>query len=225
MDESAAIFTSTQTARLSGVSPTRLAQWYRKGLVTPRYVDDGWLGVKYLYSFRDLVMLRTLLLLRETYNVSLQQLQQVNQFFQNHYEDPWTTLTLYVLDREVLFDEPTMWARMSGARPGQRVLSIDLAPIIGESHEDMALFQIRTSDEIGHLETRKRRLYIAGTRIPADAVWEYLDAGYGEEDILRSYPTLTPSDIRAAYSQRLPYAPIRFSLSAGGDRAADAVDG
>ncbi len=39
---------------------------------------------------------------------------------------------------------------------------------------------------------------IKGTRIMASVVLDNLAAGASEEEILRSYPSLTPADIRAA---------------------------
>jgi uncharacterized protein (DUF433 family) len=202
MNELIAAFTPEQAEQITGVSRKRLSEWYRKGLLTPRYVDDGWLGVKYLYSFRDLVTLRTLLVLRETYNIPLEQLREVNEFFQQHSNDPWAALTLYVFGREVLFDEPTLRVRLAAAQSGQEAIPFPIAPVIDWARENIHPFVERTPDEIGYLVRRGRRLYIAGTRIPADAVWDYLDNGYTEEDVLRSYSTLTLEDVQAVRDSR-----------------------
>ena len=39
---------------------------------------------------------------------------------------------------------------------------------------------------------------LAGTRIPAQAVWNFHEAGYETDAILKEYPSLTPKDVRAA---------------------------
>ena len=202
MDERAAAFTPDQAAKVADMSQRRLSYWVHTGLLTPCYLDDGWLRVPYLLSFRDLVALRTLRILRETYKVPMKQLRAVNTFFRGHYEEPWSTLTLYVFNREVLFDEPTMRLRMSAARPGQLVLDVPLSRIVGEERERVRRFEERTPEEIGHLELRRGVLYVAGTRIRASVVWEYLDEGMDTPDILRSYPFLTAEDVEAARAKR-----------------------
>lgn len=200
MDELIAAYTPDQAERLTGVSRSRMANWYRAGLLTPRYVDDGWLKVKYLFSFRDLVALRTILVLCETYRVPLQRLRKVNDYLQARYEEPWSTLTLYVLNRDVFFDEPTSALRMSGTRPGQEAIPFPIASVLERERERVDAFNARGADEVGKLERDRRRVYIAGTRISASTIESFLEAGDSTEEILRQYPSLQEPDIAAVRS-------------------------
>ncbi len=185
-----------QTARLTGVSRNLLAGWHRSGLSTPRYVDEsGLLGVKRLYSFRDIVALRTLLSLRDDYGVATDDLRKANEFLQQHYEEPWHTLKFYVLDHKLFFEEPSTQLLMSTTRPWQQVLNFPLEPIIRTVEDAVRKETERQPEQIGRITARG---LIDGTRIPARAIWSFHTDGRSLDVIRDAYPTLEPEDIEAA---------------------------
>lgn len=209
MDELIAAFTPDQGQRLTGVSRITMARWYKSGLLTPRYVDDGWLKVKYLLSFRDLVALRTLLALRVTYKVPMQRLRKVNEYLQAHYDEPWASLTLFVLNREVFFEDPTSGDRYSGLRPGQVAIPFPIAPVLQQAHAAVDAWTERQPEEIGTFETYKKRQYLAGVGIAAAVIEEFLAEDCTTEEILDSYPTLTKADVDAVRAQWMARVPTR----------------
>jgi uncharacterized protein (DUF433 family) len=212
MNELIALFTTDQAARLTGISAQQITRWARRGFITPRYVDEsGWLGVKRLFSFRDLVALRTLLILRDTYHLPDRELSRANEFLQRHYEDPWASLPFHVLGNELIFDEPTLQRRMAAARPGQLALPVDLEPIVQAMHAQVAQTVQRQPSEIGQI--RRDRLImggrpvIAGTRIPTAAIWSFYSAGATNDEILAQYPDLQSADVEQAIAyERERYA-------------------
>jgi uncharacterized protein (DUF433 family) len=60
----------------------------------------------------------------------------------------------------------------------------------------------RDPGSIGKVSRRRGvqggRPVIAGTRIPADAIQRYLQAGYGTQEIIEEHPSLSEADIEAA---------------------------
>jgi DNA-binding transcriptional MerR regulator len=202
MDELIGAFTADRVERLTGVSRSRLTTWQRQGLITPRYVDEsGWLGFKRLYSFRDLVALRTLAILRDRFHVPVRELRKATAYLKEHYEEPWTKLTFYVLGKEVLFEDPATGHKISAARRGQHALDLIELPIervMASVSEQIERDDARKPDEIGQIALIDRAWRIAGTRIPTDAVWSYHVRGANTEQIIDQYPDLTPEDVTAA---------------------------
>jgi uncharacterized protein (DUF433 family) len=39
---------------------------------------------------------------------------------------------------------------------------------------------------------------VAGTRVPTEAIWNFHEAGYDTDAIIREYPQITAADVRAA---------------------------
>ena len=203
MNELAPAFTPEMTTRLTGVSSQLLAGWFRSGVSTPRYADEsGWLGVKRLYSFRDIVALRTIRSLRDDYHVSTEQLRRTNQFFQAHYEEPWTSLTLYVLSGMLFFGEPSLDVRMSTEKPWQQALLLPMSKVIRSVEEDVRKATERRPEQVGKV-SRNRFIMgnepcLDGTRIPTRLIWELDEDGYDNAAICREYPDLEPRDVAAA---------------------------
>jgi uncharacterized protein (DUF433 family) len=203
MDEIAATFTPQQAERLTGVSARRLAYWHRQGLVIPQWDDESrWLGYRRLYSFRDLVALRTLQLLRDQHNVSLQVLRAVNRELQQHYEEPWSSLRFAVQGNRVMFFDPETGLLRDGTRPAQTAWTFALAPVIDDLRGKVSALRSRRQDQIGKIEHNKDVMggadVLAGTRIPTSAIWDWHQDGADVERILRAYPSLQAADIEEA---------------------------
>jgi len=84
-------FTSELVAKLTGLSVQRLYDWDRTGFYTPEYADrDRSNAYSRVYSFRDVVSLRTLSVLRDQHRVSHQELRRVSNWLKQHYVNPWS---------------------------------------------------------------------------------------------------------------------------------------
>jgi uncharacterized protein (DUF433 family) len=206
------VFSETSVERLTGLSAAQLRYWDKTGFFAPDYADDDRRApFSRIYSFRDVVGLRTLGLLRRQHNVSLQHLRQVAEKLSHLEDDLWTRTTLYVLNRRVIVHEPSS-GRLRDAVSGQYVLGIPLKRIVADTRRDAERLLRRPETKIGKVEQSRRVLrnapVIAGTRIPTAAIRRYQEAGYTVEQILAEYPDLTPHDVEAAvnYEESRPAA-------------------
>src|SRR6516162_5901861 len=102
-----AAFSEDQVERLSGLTKAQLRYWDRTGFFQLKYADENrQFAYSRLYSFKDLVGLRVLGILRNRYRVPLQHLRKVAEKLSHLADDRWTHTTLYVLKKKVVFHEP-----------------------------------------------------------------------------------------------------------------------
>ena len=81
-------FGEEHVERLTKLTRNQLRYWDRTGFFSPTYAEEGEQHTPYsrVYSFRDVVGLRTLGILRKQHNVSLQHLRQVAELL-SHLKD------------------------------------------------------------------------------------------------------------------------------------------
>lgn len=202
----ATILASTveQASRLTGLSDRQLRYWDNTGFFNPTISDVKRRPYGRIYSFRDVVGLRTLGMLRHKYNIPLQELRKVGAWLNEHYEEPWASLRFYVAGRKVFFDDPEHEVRRSGSNPEQVVIPVEMQRVATETEAEAQKLRERDPDEIGkivqHRYTSHNAPLIAGTRIRTEAIWNFHEAGYSVAEILREYPRLTTDDVHAAIS-------------------------
>src|SRR5262249_7849130 len=106
LDNIVTAFSAEQVERLTGLSKARLLYWDRIGFFAPSYADDNRRSpYSRIYSFRDVVGLRTLYRLTADFHCSLQHLRKVAETLSHLANDLWSSQVLYVLDRKVVFEE------------------------------------------------------------------------------------------------------------------------
>lgn len=195
-------FTIDQAARLSGLSTRQLRYWDKTDFFTPSYRDEQNRAFGRIYSFRDVVGLRTLGLLRREHGVSLQTLRNVGDWLKRHYHEPWSELRFYVAGKQVFFEDSELGARRSATTPGQLVIPIEMREVASTTEALAAKLQVRTADELGRIDQHRLVSHnapvLAGTRIRTEAIWHFHEAGYDVDEILRQYPRLTVADVAAA---------------------------
>jgi uncharacterized protein (DUF433 family) len=182
-------FGKEHVERVTGLTPAQLRYWDRTGFFAPSYAEEGRNSAySRIYSFKDVVALRTLGLLRRQHNVPLQHLRRVAERLSHLEDDLWTKTTLYVLNRRVV--------------RGQYVLGIPLKKIVADTKRDAERLRHRPDDKIGRIEQSRNVSHnsavVAGTRIPTRAIRNFKKAGYTIDQIIAEYPDLTPRDIEAA---------------------------
>src|SRR5438128_5134619 len=99
-------FTADHVCSLTGLSKRQLRYWDATDFFSPTLADDefGRRAFGRVYSFRDLVGLRTIAVLRE--QIPLQELRRVGQWLRAHSETPWSSLRLGVSGKTVTFQDP-----------------------------------------------------------------------------------------------------------------------
>jgi uncharacterized protein (DUF433 family) len=185
-----------------GLTKSRLRYWARTDFFKPSFVEeDGRLPYSRFYSFKDVVALRTLEMLRVRNSVPLQHLRKVAERLAHMKDELWSRTTLFVFDKKVLvvnseFDQPQEIVS------GQFVLGIPLSKVIDDTRNDIIAFRSRPANTVGHLSRNRsiarNALVVSGTRIPVGSVVRLHEDGYTVNQIIAEYPDLTPEDIKAA---------------------------
>lgn len=121
-----------------------------------------------------------------------------------HSDTPWSELRFYVSGRHLFFRDPETRLMLSALEPGQIALveSLDLISAARDTEKRAMSLTERTPDQLGRITQNRyivsNRPVIAGTRIPTAAIWDFHEAGYSHEEILKEYPRLTPADVASA---------------------------
>lgn len=197
-----AAFSEEQVERITSLKKGRLRYWARIGFFKPSYVeDDRHVPYSRFYSFKDIVALRTLEMLRVQNNVTLQHLRKVADELSHLRDDLWTKTTLFVFNRKVIFVNPET-GRPQEIVSGQYILGIPLEKVIDDTTADIVEFSRRHPRDLGRV-SRDRSIchnawVIAGTRIPIGAVRRLHEDGYSIEAIIEEFPDLTRADVEAA---------------------------
>jgi uncharacterized protein (DUF433 family) len=202
------VFSDEHVSRLTGLSKWQLRSWDRLGFFAPRFAyEDRHVPYSRIYSFKDVVGLRTIAVLMKDYRVSLQELRRAAAELVKRGYGHWADLKLYVLKKQVYFRRPGskevegVWTRELAMLPIIDVIE-DMKKRVEELHK-------RSDNQIGQVEQHKHVVrnapVIAGTRSPTAAIRRFREAGYSTEQIIRQYPTLTAEDVKGAlaYEERL----------------------
>lgn len=193
-------FSVDHAARVTKLSKSRLTRWDKLGFFSPEHVDESDRGNPYarVYSFNDLVGLRTLAILMKRYHVTLAELKKAAPELEKRATRPWSELALAVVKRKVVFDLDTAPRDADGQLIGN---FIPLGPIASEVANDANELRSRDKAKIGLIEQHRfvahNKPVLAGTRIPAAAVESFLAEGYSDDAVIAEYPSLTQDDIAA----------------------------
>lgn len=202
-DNIVSAFSVDHVVNLTGLSKGQIAYWDKTGFFQPNYgIENRRSPYSRIYSFRDVVGLRTIAILRNVHRISLQQLRRVAENLSHLSGDLWSATKLYVLNKQVHFKEPET-GMVRGAVDGQFTM-IELVRIADDVAEKVKQLKKRSPEQIGKAERHRfvarNAWVIAGTRIPVKAIQNFHAAGYTVAQILKEYPTLKPEDVRAALS-------------------------
>jgi uncharacterized protein (DUF433 family) len=194
-------FTEDHVIRLTGLSRSQLRAWDRIGFFKPDYAyEDRHQPYSRIYSFQDVVGLRTIAVLRQRYRISLQQLRRVATELTARGFGHWAEIKLYVVKGQVHFRRPGS-QDVEGVWDGQLAM-VPVIEVIQDVEDRVRDLRKRKTDQLGHIERHKfvvrNASVIAGTRIPTAAIRRFREAGYSVDQIIRQYPTLTKEDVEAA---------------------------
>src|SRR6266576_4591358 len=206
LDNVITAFSAEQVERLTGLSKSRLLYWDRTGFFAPAYADDNRRSpYSRIYSFRDVVGLRTLFKLTEEFGCSVQHLRKVAAKLSHLANNLWSTQVLYVLNKRVVWNEAGT-GKLREVLSDQYVNGLALGEVISDMRQAVEKLLTRQDDQIGQI-TRSRFVnhsapVIAGTRIPVRAIREFAEEGYTTEQIIEEYPGLTDRDVAAALAYK-----------------------
>jgi uncharacterized protein (DUF433 family) len=194
-------FTTDHVRRLTGLSTRQIRYWDDTEFFSPTMVD-GYRKRAFgrIYSFRDVVGLRTIAVLRK--KLPLQELRRVGEWLRQHHEAPWSTLRFALAGRKVVFFDPVTSVPTEPRGKGQTVLNVALDVIASEMRQAADKLKQRDAHQIGRIVRNRYVVHnawtIAGTRISTQAIWNFHRAGYDSDAILKEYPRLKAQDVAAA---------------------------
>lgn len=202
------VFGEDHVCRLTGLTRGQLRSWDRAGFFQPRYAyEDRSSPYSRVYSFRDVVGLKTISVLRHDHRVSVQELKKVaKELIRKGYKH-WADTKLYVMKKQVYFQHPGT-TKVEGVWDGQLAM-LPIIDVIDDVKAGVHKLSVRSSKDRGKVEQHKfvarNSPVIAGTRIPTASVRRYYEAGYSVDEIICEYPSLTKKDVRAAlkYEEQL----------------------
>lgn len=193
-------FTTEHVSRLTGLTARQVRYWDKTEFFSPTLVHTGRRAFGRIYSFRDVVGLRTIAMLRK--KVPLQELRRVGAWLLQHHETPWSSLRFGLAGKKVVFFDPMSGVAIETRSGGQTVLAIALEPIANEMQKAAERLTERRSGEHGQIVRHRNVVHnaftLAGTRVPTEAVWEFHRAGYAPDAIIKEFPRLTKKDVKAA---------------------------
>jgi uncharacterized protein (DUF433 family) len=204
-----AAFSEEQVARLTGNTKAQLRYWDRTAFYRPAYSEENrHLPFSRAYSFKDIVALRVLNVLRNQCKISLQHLREVREHLAHLPDDPsrWTKTRLYPVNGQVV------WYEEGSELPevvtsGQYVIAVVLEEVVEATQQAVRTFlTARDKSNFGLIEKSRFILHnapvVAGTRIPVRAIKRFSEAGYSVAQILKEYPDITAADVEAALAYR-----------------------
>ncbi|MGH7056595.1 MAG: DUF433 domain-containing protein [Acetobacteraceae bacterium] len=200
-----AAFSEAQVEALTKLSRRRLRYWAGTGFFAPSYLHgNSERGGIRIYSFRDIVALRTLEMLRVQNGVPLQHLRRVAEKLSESGLDVWCGTVLWVMNRRVIF-QPLASDRPQEVVSGQYVMEIPLRKVVDDTTCDVAAMRRRKTEDMGAIKKSAAIAagpVVAGTRVRVASIKRLHEDGYDIGDIRREYPDLTDADIAAALAYK-----------------------
>jgi uncharacterized protein (DUF433 family) len=196
MDTTVMAFSREQAAKLSKLSAHQLRAW-AKGLYCPSWTELG------LYTFVDLVALRTLGQLRTKYNVRPAELRRASKYLKAHSDQPWSKLKLGVGPKNRIYfwdSDARCWLSADGV--DQSIASVALDQIGTKLKREVSAVRRRPDEDFGQTERTRGvcggQLRFKGTRVTVAAVQALLRIGRTSKQILTEFPSIAAPDIAAA---------------------------
>lgn len=198
LDTVIAAFSAEQVVRLTGLTPRQLAYWDQTGFFKPQYAaEDRKVAYSRIYSFSDLVGLKTIGILINDHQVTLRELKKVAEKLSKYSMRPWAEIRLGVWKRKVQWIEPD--TGLPAGVDDKQYLMIEMFDVINDMKQAVRRARNRDASEIGkiaqHRYVARNQPVVAGTRIPTRAIMNFHNAGYSPAQIVAEYPTLTEQDV------------------------------
>jgi uncharacterized protein (DUF433 family) len=196
-------YTKAQAARLAHASERQISYWANTGIIVPSILHDRTTRPHvYLYSFEDVVGLRTLSILRNHYHLSLQPLRKAGEEIRKLAGKPGSELRFWIRGKELFCSDPDSGLVVSAAGTKQSTAKIELEEIASQVNQAVQRLIKRNPADVGSVERNRtiqhNQPVFKGTRVPVYSVTNLLEAGYSTQAILEAFPSLFEGDVRVA---------------------------
>ncbi len=195
-------FSAEQVCRLAQISDTQLRYWYRTNVFRPQRLKGPLGNFQQAYSFRDVVGLRTISILRNDNNVALKDLREIERKLKETPDADWSNVTFCIgEDGRIHFRDPKSGAAES-VNPLGKASLFRMRTVINSVEKQLELMNRRTERQIGKIDRNRfimrNASVVAGTRIPTSAIFDLYKSGLSFAQIVAEYPRLTERDVKAA---------------------------
>lgn len=217
------LFTADQVCSLCGISSRQLGYWNRTGFFKPRLAEGERRPFNRIYSFRDVVGLRTIGRLRNRYNVPLADLRRISDELKSTPDTDWSKLVFFedpiAEERKseksrhgrVYFRHPQSGEVVASSPLNQRPL-FEMREVIQNVERSLSRLNRRKPKQIGKIDQNRyvvrNEPVIAGTRVPTAAIYRLHQAGYSAQAIIKEFPRLKLADVEAA----IKHARLRVAI-------------
>ena len=193
--------TEDHVARATGLTKSQLRAWDKRGFFRPKYAyNDRRTAYSRIYSFKDVVGLKTIATLRSKYKIGFKTLNFVASELAARGYDHWADTTLYVIKKEVHFRDPET-GEIENLKDGQLAM-LEIVDVINDVKSKVSQLKDRSKADYGSVERSKfvarNSWVVAGTRILTSTIRRYAEAGYSIDEILEEFPSLSKIDVSAA---------------------------
>lgn len=194
-----AAFSVDHASRVTGLSKSRLTRWDKEGFFSPEYLEERDRGKPYarVYSFTDLVGLRTLAILVDKHKIPIKELRATYPELAKQVQNPWANIQLSVWNKKVVWDLNSLPRDRHGQYVGSH---IELNTVASEVAAKAKELRNRHRSLLGATEKHRYVAHnaevVAGTRIPVRAIQSFIEAGYSDAEIMEEYPSLTEIDLK-----------------------------
>lgn len=98
---------ANRVSKLTGFPKSTLADWEKQGVFRASYINpQPGTPFRRIYSFRDVVSLRTLAMIRRIVRVSFKEMLRASEYLRKHYDSPWSELKFGVIGGKLVFWDP-----------------------------------------------------------------------------------------------------------------------
>jgi len=219
------LFTADQVCSLCGISSRQLSYWDRTGFFKPRLAEGERRPFNRIYSFRDVVGLRTIGLLRNKHHVPLPDLRRISDELKSTPDSDWSKLVFFedpiAEERKrksssprrgrVYFRHPKSGDIVASSPFNQRPL-FEMRQVIRNVERSLNRLNRRTPKQIGKIDQNRyvvrNEPVIAGTRITTSSIYRLYQAGYSAQAIIEEFPRLKAADVEAA----IKHAQLRIAV-------------
>lgn len=201
------LFSAEQACKLAHITEKQLRHWARSEFYQPELFDEDGGPFSHIYSFRDVVSLRTIGVLRNKHKIPLSALRRAGAWLTERHNDPWSSLQFRVSGKGLYYIDPATRDPIALTGPlGQQAHPglIKLDTIASRVRRAVAEMKKRKVRDIGKIVQNRNVAsnspVVQGTRIPTATIWRFHQAGYTTDQIIAEFPRLRRKDIEAAIS-------------------------
>ncbi len=142
-------FNSAEASKLTGATQSQLRYWDKQRLVQPSIQSTGGRpGKQRKYAFRDLVILRVIVTLKDN-GMSLQRIGRAWKYLRRKGVDP-VEVRLVTDGASIYADEDGQLADLLAE--GQMAFFAELGKLTRRVEEDKSLFELNREQFLGHLD-------------------------------------------------------------------------